>query len=75
MRVIVSNSVDSQIREEFGRSSQNSAYYLRMEVTVVIDDDLLERAKALTGIEDINALVHAALEALIEEAKRVHPTN
>ncbi len=46
-----------------------------MRITLVIDDDLLERAKALTGIEDINALVEAALETLIEKATRMQPPN
>ncbi len=41
-----------------------------MEITLVIDDDLLEQAKALTGIEDINALINAALETLIEKVTR-----
>ncbi|MBK7392773.1 MAG: type II toxin-antitoxin system VapB family antitoxin [Chloracidobacterium sp.] len=37
-------------------------------MTVDIDDALLEQARALAAIEDINALINAALEALIEKA-------
>ena len=37
-----------------------------MRVTVDIDDDLLQRAQALSGIKEPTALVHEALKALIE---------
>jgi Arc/MetJ family transcription regulator len=36
-----------------------------MRTTLIIDDQLLERAKDLTGIKEKTALVHAGLEALI----------
>ncbi len=36
-----------------------------MKTTLSIDDDLLAEARRLTRIEDITALVHAGLEALI----------
>lgn len=39
-----------------------------MKITVTIDDELLEMARNISGIEDIDALVLAALEALIEKA-------
>jgi Arc/MetJ family transcription regulator len=44
-----------------------------MRTTLIIDDDLLKRAKALTGIEEKTALVRAGLEALIarEAARRL----
>jgi Arc/MetJ family transcription regulator len=37
-----------------------------MRTTLVLDDDLLERATALTGIEEKTALVREALKALVE---------
>jgi Arc/MetJ family transcription regulator len=36
-----------------------------MRTTLIIDDSLLERARALTGIQEKTALVRAGLEALI----------
>jgi Arc/MetJ family transcription regulator len=44
-----------------------------MRTTLVIDPDLLERARQLTGIRKKTALVHAGLEALIarEAARRL----
>jgi len=46
---------------------------MHMRTTLIIDDELLNRAKALTGIQEKTALVHAGLEALIarESAKRL----
>lgn len=37
-----------------------------MRVTVVIDDDVLARARFLTGVQERTALVREALKALIE---------
>jgi len=37
-----------------------------MRTTLNLDDDLMERARQLTGIDEKTALVHAALKALIE---------
>ncbi|MBI2402673.1 MAG: type II toxin-antitoxin system VapB family antitoxin [Gemmatimonadetes bacterium] len=44
-----------------------------MKTTMNIDDELLERARRLTGIREKTALVHAGLEALIarESARRL----
>lgn len=44
-----------------------------MKTTLNIDDDLLERARRLAGIEEKTALVRAGLEALIarESARRL----
>ena len=36
-----------------------------MRTTLIIDDELLERARQLSGIEEKTALVRAGLEALI----------
>lgn len=46
---------------------------MHMRTTLNIDDGLLERARALTGIEEKTALVRAGLEALIarEAGKRL----
>jgi Arc/MetJ family transcription regulator len=44
-----------------------------MRTTLIIDDDLLERARELTGIREKTTLVRAGLEALIarEAGKRL----
>lgn len=44
-----------------------------MRTTLILDDDLLERARRLTGMNEKTALVHAGLEALIarEAAQRL----
>ncbi len=44
-----------------------------MRTTIIIDDALIERARALTGIREKTALVHAGLRALIarEAARRL----
>ena len=44
-----------------------------MRITLILNDDLVERAREVTGIRDETALVHAGLEALIgrEAAKRL----
>jgi Arc/MetJ family transcription regulator len=44
-----------------------------MRTTLILDDDLIERARKLTGIQEKTALVHAGLEALIarEAGKRL----
>ncbi|MBL8294266.1 MAG: type II toxin-antitoxin system VapB family antitoxin [Bryobacterales bacterium] len=44
-----------------------------MRATLIIDDNLLQRARELTGIQEKTALVRAGLEALIcrEVGKRL----
>jgi hypothetical protein len=44
-----------------------------MRTTLIIDDELLERARELSGIEEKTSLVRAGLEALIarESGKRL----
>ena len=46
---------------------------MHMRTTLIIDADLLDRARELTGIREKTALVHAGLEALIarEAGKRL----
>ncbi len=46
---------------------------MHMRTTLILDDDLLERARGLTGFKEKTALVHAGLEALIarESARRL----
>lgn len=46
---------------------------VHMRTTLIIDDDLLDRARELTGIPEKTALVRAGLEALIarEAGKRL----
>jgi Arc/MetJ family transcription regulator len=40
---------------------------MHMRTTIIIDDDLLERARSLTGLEEKTAVVHAGLRALIAQ--------
>jgi Arc/MetJ family transcription regulator len=44
-----------------------------MRTTLIIDDELLDRARELSGIREKTSVVHAGLEALIarEAAKRL----
>jgi Arc/MetJ family transcription regulator len=46
---------------------------MHMRTTLIIDDKLMDRARALTGIKEKTALVQAGLEALIarQAAKRL----
>ena len=37
-----------------------------MRTTIVLDDELLDKARALTGLEEKSALVREGLKALIE---------
>ena len=37
-----------------------------MRTTLNIDDDLLQQARTLSGVQEKNALVHEGLKALIE---------
>jgi Arc/MetJ family transcription regulator len=37
-----------------------------MRTTIVLDDDLLQDAEALTGLTEKTAIVRAALKALVE---------
>ena len=44
-----------------------------MRTTLIIDDQLLEKARLLSGLKEKTAIVHAGLEALItrESARRL----
>lgn len=46
---------------------------MHMRTTLILDDELLERARSLTGLKEKTAMVHAGLEALIarESARRL----
>ena len=37
-----------------------------MRITLALDDDLVARAQALTGLADMSSLVDQALRALVE---------
>ena len=39
-----------------------------MRTTLILDDDLISKASALTGVEEKTRLVHMGLEALIHKA-------
>ena len=41
-----------------------------MEETIDLDDDLLAKAQEYTGLTDISALVHEALNMLIQREER-----
>lgn len=41
-----------------------------MRTTIIIKDELLDRAAALAGIKEKTALIHAAPQALIEKKAR-----
>ena len=47
--------------------------FMHMRTTLIIDDELLERAQKLSGISEKTAVVHAGLAALIarESARRL----
>ena len=46
---------------------------MHMRTTLIIDDELMARAQALSGLKEKTAVVHAGLEALIarESARRL----
>lgn len=41
-------------------------YFVPMRTTLALDDDLLEKAQALTGLKEKSQLVREGLRALIE---------
>ena len=41
---------------------------MRMRTTIIIKEDVLSKASALTGVKEKTALVHMGLEALIAKA-------
>ena len=43
-----------------------------MKTTLILDDDLLEVARELTGLTDVSALVHEGLNALIVRESARH---
>ena len=46
---------------------------IHMRTTLILDDDLIARARGLTGVQEKTALVHEGLRALIarESARRL----
>jgi Arc/MetJ family transcription regulator len=46
---------------------------MHMRTTMILDDNLIEEARRLTGLTEKTAIVHAGLEALIarESARRL----
>lgn len=40
---------------------------MHMRTTLILDDDLLEKARSLTGLAEKTAVVHAGLRALIAQ--------
>lgn len=50
-----------------------SCIMICMRTTLIVDDELIEKARKLTGVQEKTSLVRAGLEALIarEAAKRL----
>ena len=50
-----------------------SVRLMHMRTTLILNDDLIAKARELTGMTEKTALIHAGLEALIarESAKRL----
>ena len=50
-----------------------SAILIHMRTTLILNDELLEKARGLTGVQEKTALVHEGLRALIarESARRL----
>ena len=50
-----------------------SAIFMHMRTTIIIDDELLARARELSGLQEKTSVVHAGLRALIacEQARRL----
>ena len=46
-------------------SMHTSGILMHMRTTMILDDELIAEARALTGVEEKTALVHAGLRALI----------
>lgn len=46
---------------------------MHMRTTLILDDELIDRARGLTGVQEKTALVHEGLRALIarESARRL----
>lgn len=44
---------------------------MHMRTTLIIDDELLEKARSLTGLAEKTAVVHAGLRALIAQQSAV----
>jgi Arc/MetJ family transcription regulator len=42
-----------------------------MQMTIIVDDDLVEKARNITGLDEVSVIMHDALTALIQgEAAR-----
>jgi Arc/MetJ family transcription regulator len=42
-----------------------------MKITIIVDDELVEKARKITGLDEVSVIVHDALTALIQrEAAR-----
>jgi len=64
---------DTTERQTSLTNLHESCIMMQMRTTLIIDQELLDRARRLTGIEEKTALVRAGLKALIaqEAAKRL----
>jgi Arc/MetJ family transcription regulator len=51
----------------------NLGILMHMRTTLILDDELIEKARELSGLAEKTAVVHAGLEALIarESARRL----
>jgi Arc/MetJ family transcription regulator len=48
-------------------AAYDSSNIMHMRTTLILDDELLEKAKGLTGLAEKTAVVHAGLRALIAQ--------
>lgn len=62
-----------QCRENDLTHMHHFAILMHMRTTLILDDELLEKARKLTGLKEKTRILHAGLEALIsrESARRL----
>jgi Arc/MetJ family transcription regulator len=61
------------VKDECLTDMHKTTIFMHMRTTLILDDDLIERARGLTGIPEKTSLVHEGLRALIarEGARRL----
>jgi Arc/MetJ family transcription regulator len=65
--------MDKLIKVGPGLNMHQNGILIHMRTTMILNDDLIEEARRLTGLTEKTAIVHAGLEALIarESARRL----
>jgi Arc/MetJ family transcription regulator len=61
------------VKPEPGLHMHQNGILIHMRTTMILNEDLIEEARRLTGLTEKTAIVHAGLEALIarESARRL----